>query len=176
MEIELERTFLLKYIPEGLGKCECREILDIYIPENSAHPTLRIRKRGEVFEITKKSPISNNDSSEQSEHTISLTKDEFDELAQIKGKRLHKNRFFYAHEDGVAEIDIYLDNLEGLAVADFEFSSREEMENFQMPDFCLAEVTQDKAIAGGMLAGKSYADFEKNLDKYNYKKIWNLKK
>lgn len=171
MEIELERTFLLKYIPEGLEKCECREILDIYIPEDSVHPTLRIRKRADVFEITKKSPINSNDSSEQSEHTISLTENEFNELAQIQGKRLHKNRYFYPYENKIAEVDVFLDKLAGLAVADFEFSSKEDMANFQMPDFCLAEVTQDKAIAGGMLAGKSYADFEKNLEKYCYKKI-----
>jgi len=171
MEIELERTFLAKFIPKGLEKCECREILDIYIPENSAHPTLRIRKRGEVFEITKKEMINGNDSSEQSEHTISLTKDEFDELAKIQGKRLHKNRFLYPYENRIAEIDIYLDDLAGLIVVDFEFNSRKEMESFEMPDFCLVEVTQDQAIAGGMLAGKSYADFEKNLERYNYKRL-----
>lgn len=171
MEIELERTFLLKYIPKGLEECEFKEILDIYIPADSIHPVTRIRKSGDKFVITKKEPISGTDSSEQSEHTISLTENEFNELSQIQGKRLHKNRHFYAHENKIAEVDVFLDKLEGLAVVDFEFSSRKEMEAFEMPDFCLAEVTQDKTIAGGMLAGKSYVDFEKNLEKYGYKKI-----
>ncbi|HBI17089.1 MAG: hypothetical protein UR60_C0021G0009 [Candidatus Moranbacteria bacterium GW2011_GWF2_34_56] len=171
MEIELERTFLAKHIPEGLDKCEYREILDIYIPINSPHPTLRIRKRGDVFEITKKHIANGNDSSELIEHTILLSQGEFEEFSHIKGKRLHKNRYFYPYENRVAEIDVFLDNLSGLVVVDFEFESRGEMESFEMPDFCLVEVTQDEAMAGGMLTGKSYVDIEKDLEKYDYKKI-----
>lgn len=171
MEIELERTFLLKYIPEGLEKSKFKEILDIYIPQDSEHPTLRIRKCGEIFEITKKETVNGNDSSEQNENTIPLTKDEFGELSQIKGKRLRKNRFLYPHENRMAEVDVYLDDLAGLVVVDFEFNSREEMEAFDVPDFCLVEVTQDKVLAGGMLAGKSYGDIERDLEKYTYKKI-----
>ncbi|EKE11006.1 MAG: hypothetical protein ACD_15C00159G0002 [uncultured bacterium] len=171
MEIELERTFLAKYIPEGLDKCECREILDIYIPLSAAHPSLRIRKRGDIYEVTKKEIIYGNDSSEMSEKTISLTKDEFNELAKIQGKRLHKNRYFFPYENKTAEVDVFLDDLAGLVVVDFEFESREEMEKFAMPDFCLAEVTQDKTMAGGMLTGKSYRDILGDLEKYNYKKI-----
>ena len=91
MEIELERTFLLKKIPEGLKDCKSIEILDIYIPRSAPHPILRIRKRGEVFEMTKKAPIEN-DSSEQEEQTISLSKEEFSELSALDGKKLRKIR------------------------------------------------------------------------------------
>lgn len=171
MEIELERTFLLKYLPKDLEKCELKEILDIYIPENSEHPSLRIRKRGDKFEITKKSLVDGNDSSELKENTISLTENEFDGLAKTKGKRLHNNRYLYPYENRMAEVDVYLDDLAGLIVVDFEFSSREEMEAFDVPDFCLVEVTQDKAIAGGILAGKKYVNIENDLKKYNYEKI-----
>ena len=38
MEIELERTFLLKEIPAGMGDCKSVEIVDIYIPEKAEHP------------------------------------------------------------------------------------------------------------------------------------------
>ena len=171
MEIELERTFLAKYIPENLDRFEYKEILDIYIPINSPHPTLRIRKCGEIFEMTKKQIANGNDSSELIEHTISLSQDEFEEFLVMEGKRLHKNRFYYPYENRIAEIDVYLDDLAGLVAVDFEFSSREEMEKLQMPDFCLVEVTQDEVIAGGMLAGKKYGDIEKDLKRYGYAKI-----
>lgn len=171
MEIELERTFLVKCIPEGLNKCECREVLDIYIPTSLPHPTLRIRKRGDVFEMTKKQVANGNDSSELIENTIPLSEDEFNDLAEINGKRLHKNRHIYPCGNYFAEVDVFLDELAGLVVVDSEFPSKEEMEKFEMPKFCLAEVTQDEVIAGGMLAGKSYKDIENNLKKYNYKKI-----
>ncbi len=170
MEIELERTFLLKKIPEGLKDCKSIEIFDIYIPQSAPHPILRIRKRGEVFEMTKKAPIEN-DSSEQEERTISLSKEELSELSTLEGKRLRKIRYFYPINNRTAEIDIYLDNLEGLATADFEFKTVEEKTNFVMPNFCLAEVTQEEFAAAGYLAGKKYEDIQSFLEKYNYKKI-----
>jgi len=171
MEIELERTFLLKNIPKGLEKCESIEIVDIYIPQSVEHPVLRIRKRGNKFEITKKQPILENDSSEQTEHTISLSKEEFESLSRIKGKRFRKMRYFYYIGDIKGEIDIYMDDLSGLAVADFEFDSKDKKNNFEMPNFCLVDVTQEKILAGGMLAGKKYSDIEQFLGKYDYKKI-----
>lgn len=171
MEIELERTFLLKNIPAGLEKCKSTEILDIYIPRLVEHPILRIRKRDNGFEMTKKFPLKGSDSSEQGEYTIHLSKEEFEELAQLEGKRLRKIRHYYPWNNRTAEIDIYLDDLAGLAVVDFEFNSREEKDKFEMPEFCLFDVTQEKLFAGGILAGKKYSDIEQFLEKHNYKKI-----
>lgn len=173
MEVELEKTFLVKELPPNLDGCVSAEIIDIYIPSTEKHPFLRIRKRGDKFEITKKEPIDGKDSSEQYEKTIPLTEKEFNELAVVKGKRFRKQRYYYPQKDeGVKmELDFYLDDLEGLVVVDFEFETKDQKDNFQMPDFCLADVTQEKAFAGGMLAGKKYADIEEDLKKYNYKKI-----
>ena len=41
-----------------------------------------------------------------------------------------------------------------------------------MPDFCLADVTEEIFIAGGMLGGKKYKDIEIDLKKFNYKKLY----
>ncbi|MDD5626257.1 MAG: hypothetical protein PHG83_03765 [Patescibacteria group bacterium] len=171
MEIELERTFLLKKIPEKLKDCKFIEILDIYIPQSAEHPVLRLRKKGNVFEMTKKFPKINNDASEQEEHTIVLSEEEFIALSKLDGKKFRKFRYYYPIGDMTAEIDIYLDDLEGLALADFEFKSIKERNIFAMPDFCLADVIQEKVLAGGMLAGKKYSDIESTLNKYNYRKI-----
>lgn len=174
MEIELEKTFLVKELPKDIEECESLEISDVYIPHNVKHPILRIRKMGEDrFEMTKKSPVKGNDSSEQSEETIILSEEEFKELSSsIKGKRLRKIRYFYPWE-GVkgnkADIDVFLDNFKGLVIVDFEFNSSSEKENFKMPDFCLADFTQEKATAGGWLAGKKYSDIAPVLEKYGYK-------
>jgi len=171
MEVELERTFLLKKIPEKLKDCKFIEIFDIYIPQSVPHPILRIRKRGDVFEMTKKSPIEN-DSSEQEEYTISLSEKEFSELSVLEGKRLRKIRHFYPVNNKTAEIDFYLDDLEGLVTVDFEFDSSEEKSSFTIPDFCLAEVTQEEFVAAGYLAGKKYEDIQSFLEKYNYKNLF----
>jgi len=171
MEIELEKTFLLKDIPEDLKDHKSKEVLDIYIPRSAEHPILRIRKNGDVFELTKKAPINKNDASEQSEETIILTKEEYSYLSSLEGKRVGKIRYYYPIGDRTAEIDIFLNDLEGFVLVDVEFNSVEEKQSFVMPDFCLVDVTQDKSFAGGILAGKKYSDIQPHLDKYGYKKL-----
>ncbi len=166
MTEELERTFILRYLPPMEG---CRQVLieDIYIPASARHPVIRIRRAGQRLEFTKKSP-KEGDSSEQVEHTVPLTEEEFGCLASLEGKRLSKTRYFL---DSGAEIDIFHGPLEGLCLADFEFRTSEEKSSFTPPKFCLAEVTQEEAIAGGMLAGKSYQDIEGMLEGLGYSRI-----
>lgn len=175
MEIELERTFLLKYKPENLKESPSCEILDIYFSKEDRHPALRLRSRdGKKFEITKKIDVNKDDATEKEEHTIILSDKEFFALEKAEGKKLRKIRYYYEVSPGrKAEIDIFLDDLIGLGLVDFEFKTREEKEKFSAPDFCLAEVSQDEWLAGGMLAGKKYFDIEKYLDKYNYKNLVN---
>ena len=168
--IELERAFLLKHIPECLEKCKGIEIIDRYIPESAPHPKIRIRRCGDKFEITKKQPLAK-DASEQSERTIDLTKEEFDELSRIPAKETVKTRYCFIHNGAKAELDFFHGKLEGLVLVDFEFSSRNDMEKFSMPGFCLAEVTRDKFLAGGMLCGKSYKDIEPALKRFGYRKL-----
>ncbi|MEI6479922.1 MAG: hypothetical protein WCO12_00145 [bacterium] len=171
IEIELEKTYLLKYFPEGFEKCISKEIKDIYIPKESEHSVLRIRQNGDKFEITKKQPTQGVDSSEQYEHTISLTKEEFAALEQVQGKKVRKIRYYYDHSGTKAEIDVFQDDLAGLVLVDFEFSNKEDKDNFKMPQFCLADITQDKSFAGGMLCGKSYGDIKDHLNELGYGKI-----
>ena len=169
--IERERTYLAKYIPEGLYGCPSQEIIDIYIPASVDHPTLRIRKNGEKYEITKKTPLHGTDSSEQLEQTIPLTPQEFKVLSLVHGKRIRKQRYYYKHQERTAEIDIFQEDLNGLVIVDFEFDNSEEKDNFTAPDFCLADVTQEKTFAGGVLCGKTYPNIEQRLKKFGYQKI-----
>ena len=171
-EIELEKTYLAKFIPKNLSEFKNKELFDIYIPFSSEHPKLRIRKKGDAFEITKKSPVIEGDASHQIEHTIKLSKKEFEELSKIPAKKVRKIRYNYDSNGTIAEIDIFQDELNGLVLVDFEFKNLKEKDAFTMPDFCLAEVTQEEFTAGGMLCGKDFADIEENLEKFNYKKLF----
>jgi len=73
MIIELEKTYLLKYIPEDLKNFPNKDYFDIYIPKTSEHPILRIRKKGDEYEMTKKYPVNWQDTSKQHEFTIPIT-------------------------------------------------------------------------------------------------------
>lgn len=169
--IEIEKTYLVKYLPEKLFDCHKKEIIDIYIPKEINHPKLRLRKNGDKYEMTKKSLTQEGDASHQNEETIVLEKNEFDALSEIQGKRVSKMRYYYPYNGNMAEVDVFNSDLAGLVLVDFEFSSLEERDVFEMPDFCLVEVTQEEFIAGGMLCGKSYVDIEKELESFKYVKL-----
>lgn len=82
-----------------------------------------------------------------------------------------KTRYYY-ERDGISyEIDVFKEDLSGLVLVDVEFPSVEDKASFKMPDFCLAEVTQEDFIAGGMLCGKKYQDIKEKLDNFGYKKL-----
>ncbi len=168
---ELELTYLAKDLPAGLAQAQKKEMLDIYIPAASDHPNLRIRKNGDKYEITKKEPIVKGDASRQFETTIPLRSEEFAELSQLPGKRVAKTRYLYKENGTNYEIDVFAGELAGLVLVDVEFATAEAKNKFTKPEWCLAEVTQEKLLAGGMLCGKRYADIAGELERFAYKKL-----
>ncbi len=170
---EFELTYLAKkeLMPKLKG-VSFKEMLDIYIPSSSKHPNLRIRKSGDRYEMTKKQPVKEGDSSHQLEMTIPLTQDEFLELSGLKGKRVSKNRFLYNEGGYTYEVDVFQEDLIGLVLVDIEFKSNEEKSRFTPPAWAIADVTQEEFVAGGMLCGKNYGDIRKKLDGFGYKKIY----
>ena len=169
--IELEKTYLAKSLPDNLKECKSKEIIDVYIPKSSVHPTLRLRKNGDKFELTKKEPVDG-DVSRQEEQTIVLTEEEFNDLDKhLDGKRVSKIRYFYDYEGRTAEIDVFQEDLTGLVVVDFEFTDPKDKDDFEMPDFCLADITPEEFIAGGMICGKTYEDIKEDLERFGYQKL-----
>ena len=169
--LELEKTYLVNSLPQSMDKLKKKETLDIYFPQDVDHPTLRLRKNGDVFEMTKKDAVREGDASAHVEHTITLTKQEFDALSRVDGKRVRKWRYYWPYVDQIGEIDVFQDDLAGLVLVDFEFETEEQKDLFVMPDFCLAEVTQEEFLAGGMICGKSYNDISMRLQQFGYVKL-----
>lgn len=171
-EIEYELTYLAKFIPKQIQNIKPKRIIDYYLPELGVeHPVIRIRDNGGKYEITKKEPVDGSDSSKQYEHTIILTNLEFKDLIKGRKRKVLKDRYKLSINGHVAEIDIFLESLMGLVVIDFEFNNSEDKDTFVPPGCCLADITQEAFIAGGMLAGKSYKHIEPILDRFNYKKL-----
>ena len=170
-EIELELTFLAKELPKGVKTAKPTRIVDIYVPDTPKHSHLRLRQKGDKYEMTKKMPITEGDASEQIEQTIPLTKDEFVALSNCSKKRVAKDRYKVKIEGKMAEIDVFMDELKGLVLMDFEFNTIDEKTAFKMPSVALADVTQEDFIAGGLLAGKTYSDIAPELERFNYRRV-----
>jgi len=168
---EFEITYLPRKLPDGVFSAPKKDMVDIYVPASAEHPHLRIRKCGDEYEITNKQPIADGDASHQMEQTIVLTKEEFTALEKADGKRVAKTRYYYTEEGVHYEIDVFKEDLNGLVLVDVEFQSREEKDVFKAPDWILADITQEQFIAGGMLAGKEYADIAEQLESFGYQKV-----
>ena len=166
--IELELTYLAKSLPDNLKDCPSKKIIDLYVENGTDHADLRIRRNGDTYELTRKTLLEEGDASKQLEVTISLNSEEFESLSGTMSRKVEKTRYFFQHEGRTAEFDIFEGSLAGLIVVDFEFENEEEKAAFVMPDFCLADITQETFIAGGVLAGKKYKDIKSSLGKFNY--------
>lgn len=171
-EIEQELTFLAKALPKEIQGTAPVEMVDIYIPKTGiSHPTLRLRQRGDSYEITKKYPVDTADWSTQYEHTIKLNKLEYNALKKVGGRIIEKHRYQVYINGYQAEVDVFKGALQGLVLIDFEFATKDEKNAFLAPGVCLKEVTQEEWIAGGILAGKSYKDIAKKLAEHGYEAI-----
>lgn len=170
--IELELTFLPAFLPKEIKGLAGTQLLDIYIPDTlGVHAVLRLRQKGDAFEITKKIIVSGTDQSAHLETTIPLNAQEFASLASSSKKRVSKVRYNVLIDGYAAEVDVFRGSLAGLVMIDFEFESEEEKARFVAPSICLADVTQEEFVAGGQIAGKSYADIADDLARFDYKPI-----
>lgn len=170
-EVELEKTYLAARLPAGLNAARSEIIIDHYIPLTANHPIIRLRRRGDRYELTKKEPVDGTDSSKQFEHTINLTAEEYAAFSTVPSKKLAKRRYYVIIEGHNAEVDVYHDDLAGLVIIDFEFDSESAMAQFVQPAVCLVDVTQESFAAAGKLAGETYEEISEILQSYNYKPL-----
>lgn len=160
--IEIEKTFLVKKIPANLPSYKSYQIKQGYI--SSPPSPLRIRQKGDKFELTKKIPIKKGDYSSAQEINILLTEYEFKKLWPLVEKYLEKTRYNIPLSNNlIAELDIYKGDLEGLSVVEVEFISQEQMDSFIPPEWFGKDVTQEEFSANSFLAGKKYSEIKQFL-------------
>jgi adenylate cyclase len=157
--LEIEKTFLVKNIP-NLTSVKQIKIKQGYI--SSSPSPLRIRQKGDIFELTKKIPLKENDYSSNEEINILLTEYEFNKLWTQVEKSLEKSRYCIdIGENLIAELDIFEGDLLGLVFVEVEFPSQEIMEYFIAPEWFGKDVTQESFSANSFLAGKNFDEIKK---------------
>jgi CYTH domain-containing protein len=161
--LEIERTYLVKKIPSNLSSYTSCQIKQGYLSLSSS--PLRIRQKGAKFELTKKLPLKADDFSSAEETTISLTESEFNTLWPLVVRSLKKTRYYVSIGGGLtAELDIFQEDLEGLAFVEVEFVSEKQMTLFQPPTWFGRDVTQEEFSANVFLAGKTYVEVKRYLE------------
>ncbi|KAA3596704.1 MAG: adenylate cyclase [Calditrichaeota bacterium] len=129
---EIERKFLLKYLPDNLENPQ--KIYQGYI---SRTPAIRVRQKGEKFYLTVKEVKVFN----RMEFETEIDKETFDKLwATTEGSRLEKVRYTLpAGNNLIWEIDVFEGKNKGLLLAEIELPS-EDCE-FEKTDWLGEEVS-----------------------------------
>ncbi len=136
--IERERVFLLKELPKDLLEFKHIDIKIGDVTSSNDVNVLKIRQKGDTYEIIKKEYISDQ---EKREYSVPLNEEEFKLLFPVTKRRHSKKRFFYPLDTYVCEVDIYLEEMEGYARAEVEFDNVDELKAFNPPSWFGEEIT-----------------------------------
>ncbi len=144
---EIERKFLVKFLPDNKEIYPCHEIIQSYI---STNPTIRIRKWDDSYVLT----VKGGGFMKRVEYELELTKEQFDNLRRkTEGNTIVKKRYIIPLENGLkAELDVYYEDLSGFMNVEVEFPNEKSALLFTPPDWFGQEITQDKRYTNGSLS------------------------
>lgn len=137
--MEIERKFLVSSIPDNLSEYKCRIIEQGYL---STNPVVRVRKDNDDYYLTYKGKGF----MAREEYNLPLTKEAYEHLlAKADGNIITKRR--YEIPDGTGktiELDIFEGCFKGIVLAEVEFDSIDEANNYTPPHWFTEDVTNDK--------------------------------
>ena len=138
MALEIERKFLITKIPDNISTFPHNEIMQWYY-FNEWEQVVRLRKKWNQYYQTIK--IGHGLSCEEIEESIPPSIFEEDRN-NVEDRQLQKTRYEIPYEWKTIELDIYKWKLEWLVVAEIEFISEEEANNFPLPARFGKELTE----------------------------------
>lgn len=149
MHEEIEKKFLIKSLPENFGLAKKFCIRQGYVAIEDGKFEVRIREKSGKFYQTVKSMNNLN----RIEIEFEMRNEDFEKLWEItEGRRIYKTRSELFDSKVKIEIDIYEGELNGLQIAEVEFNSILDSENFVPPVYFGKEVTNDKRYKNYLLA------------------------
>lgn len=137
--MEIERKFIPIKLPDNLEQYPCHDIEQGYL---CTDPVVRIRKMDTSYFLTYKS----RGMMAREEYEMPLTKAGYEHLrAKTDGILIAKRRYLIPLDAAhTIELDLFQSTLQGLTLAEVEFSSVEEADAFIPPAWLGQDVTYDK--------------------------------
>jgi adenylate cyclase len=146
---EIERKFLVKWLPDNLKQSRRFVIEQGYLATESAGRQVRLRKTGKTTSLTFKVGRA----SHREERAVKLSQKQFAALwPGTVGRRLRKVRYEIPWDNVMIEIDIYRGRHAGLVVAEVEFPNSASCRRFKAPWWFGREVTDEKRYSNVRLA------------------------
>ena len=145
--MEIERKFLIRYLPENLSDYECLHIEQAYL---CTSPVIRIRRQDDEYYLTYKSKglLS------REEYNLPLTQESYEHLKpKADGIVISKTRYLIPEKDGLTiELDVFHEDYDGLLLAEVEFESEEQANTYIPPEWFGEDVTYSSAYHNSTLS------------------------
>ena len=145
--MEIERKFLIKYLPENLEKYSFHKIEQAYLCTN---PVVRIRRQDDEYILTWKGKGL----MVREEYNLPLTEEGYYHLLKkADGNVIAKKRYLIPlSSDLKAEFDIFEGKFEGLRIVEVEFPDERTAAGFTIPDWFGEEVTYSRSYHNSVLS------------------------
>lgn len=144
--MEIERKFLIKELPQNLDLYPCHSLEQGYL---STNPVVRIRKNDDRYELTYKG----GGCMVREEYNLPLTEEAYLHLREkIDGRLITKKRYLIPYKSYTIELDIFANDLAPLVLAEVEFCSEEDANNFTPPNWFAEDVTFSKLYHNSYLS------------------------
>jgi len=138
MGVEIERKFLVQRLPEEAATAEREAIQQGYLAIEPKGQEVRLRQQGERYTLTCKS----SGTLTRCEYEIELSAAQFQTLwPTTEGRQLRKERLHLLRADYKIDLDCYEQPLNGLLLAEVEFSSEAAARAFEPEPWMGQEVT-----------------------------------
>ena len=139
MGMEIERKFTVKHLPEDLRRYDHHMIEQAYL---TTEPTIRVRREDERYYMTYKGIGGTNSSLAHEEYNLPLTAEAYATLSQkADGNVIRKKRILIPYGEHTIELDMFAEPFDNLIIAEVEFGSVKEADDFIPPEWFDRDVT-----------------------------------
>lgn len=133
--MEIERKYLIKELPENLAQYPCKHIAQGYL---NTDPVVRIRRTDDRYTLTYKG----SGLMVREEYNLPLNAEAFLHMRdKIDGILIEKYRYLIPFEKYTIELDIFEGELAPLQLAEVEFETEDEANDFVPPAWFGEDVT-----------------------------------
>lgn len=151
--MEIERKFLVKQLPDNLEEYDFHIIEQGYLSCNA--PVVRVRRQDDEYYMTYKGAGL----MAREEYNLPLTKEVYEHLlTKADGNIIRKKRYLIPIKgtELTVELDVFDEPFSPLIVAEVEFGSIEEAENFELLDWFSQDVTSDVQYHNSNMAKREF--------------------
>ncbi|MBQ7841404.1 MAG: CYTH domain-containing protein [Lachnospiraceae bacterium] len=135
--MEIERKFTIKKLPDNLTAFPFHIIEQAYL---NTDPVVRVRREDDNYYMTYKGKGL----LAREEYNLPLNRPSYEHLKEkADGNLISKRRYLIPCEPYTSELDVFEAPFAPLVIAEVEFPSIEEAQNFQPPAWFDQDVTKD---------------------------------